>query len=96
MNRRNFNKVISISVTAPLIPVIAIKAARASNAQMLDPNSKEARAAAFKMESDFPNMNCSNCGLFSKGDSPDIGSCIIFAGVTVPAIGLCDAYQPKK
>ena len=96
MNRRNFNKVISISVAAPLVPIAAIDAARAESAQMLDPNSPEASAVAFKMESDYDDMNCSNCGWFSKGDTADIGSCIIFPGFTVPAIAACDAYQPKK
>ena len=96
MKRRNFNKLAGISVASPLIPIAAIKAAHASDANMLDPKSPQASALAYKIESDNPDQNCANCGLFSKIDDSSTGTCIIFSGSTVPALGLCDAYQPKK
>ena len=93
MNRREFSKIIGISVATPLM---ATTAARAGEAKMLDPESPQASALAFVVESDNPDKNCANCNLYSAGDNADTGTCIIFAGSTVPAMGLCNAYQPKK
>ena len=96
MNRRNFSKMMGITVTTPLIPIVAIRAAHADGAKMLDPESPQASALAFTMESDNPDTNCANCSLYSTSDDSDNGTCIIFPGSTVPANGLCEAYQPKK
>jgi len=96
MNRRNFNKVMGISVATPLVPLIAIQASHADDSNPVDPASPQASAVAFKSESDDPDKNCANCGLFSSIDGTDNGNCIIFSGSTVPAKALCNAYQPKK
>jgi len=87
---------IGVSVTTPLLPITALKAARADGAKLLDPNSQQASDLAFTVESENPGKNCANCNLFSASDNLDNGSCIIFPGSIVPAKGFCNAYQPKK
>ena len=69
MKRRNFNKLAGISVASPLIPIAAIKAAHASDANMLDPKSPQASALAYKIESDNPDQNC--CLLYTSPSPRD-------------------------
>ena len=93
MKRRQFNKIIGITIATPVASLTLNQAAL--SADMVDPESPTAKGLQFMTASDKDGMMCAGCNFYSAGEG-DSGSCIIFNGGVVPAGGWCSAFQPKK
>ena len=85
-----------MGATAATVPVSALIGALPSHAaEMVDPESAEAKGLAYVAESEKDDQNCANCALFQADDGAEAGACPLFAGKEVHAAGWCSAYAPK-
>ena len=84
-----------MGATAVAVPVSALIGSLPSHAaEMVDPESTEAKNLAYVAESEKPDQKCSNCALYQGEDGADNGACPLFAGKQVHAAGWCSAYAP--
>ena len=94
MKRRKFNKMLGGSVVG--IPLASLVVQLPSHAaDMVDPDSAQAKALQYIAESDKDGKNCSSCSLYQGEAGADSGPCPLFPGADVHANGWCSAYVPK-
>lgn len=85
-----------MGATAAAVPASALIGALPSYAaEMVDPESTEAKGLAYVAESEKSDQNCANCALYQGDDGAEAGGCPLFAGKQVHAAGWCSAYAPK-
>lgn len=92
-SRRKFNKVLGGGVA--LIPLSAVLGSRTASAAAVDPESAQAKALQFVVESAKQDQLCSGCIFYTSVDDAN-GNCVIFANGEVPARGWCTSFKSGK
>ncbi len=94
--------------SAALAPTLGLifTGTAAGAAATLDPNDPAAKDFAYAADSSKvnaagnpshkPGQECRNCGLFGGAAGDAAGSCDVFPGKTVAAIGWCSAWTKKR
>lgn len=94
IKRRKF--VTLMGAGATVIPVSALVASLPSHAaDMVDPESAQAKALQYVAESTTEGQNCINCTLYTGAEGDESGPCPLFPGAAVAGAGWCSAYVPK-
>ena len=94
IKRRKF--VTMLGASATVIPVSALVASLPSHAQdAVDPDSAQAKALQYVVESEKGDQKCGSCTLFQGSASEKAGPCPLFPGSVVSTEGWCSAYVPK-
>jgi len=92
--RRQF--LFTIGAGAAAIPLSAVIGSLPSYAaDMVDPESAQAKALQYAAMSENADQNCGNCSLFQGEDGAESGGCPLFPGQDVGAAAWCSAYVPK-
>lgn len=101
ISRRQFVRVALVATAVPLIPMLGVSRAVASDLPPLPLDNATAKAlnyvetteglthASFK-----PNSRCDNCQ-FAQGAAKARMPCTLFAGFSVAAAGWCSAWAAK-
>ena len=85
-----------MGATATVVPVAALVASLPSHAaDMVDPESAQAKALQYVAETADAAVHCSNCALYGGAEGAESGGCPLFPGAEVAANGWCSAYVPK-
>lgn len=93
IKRRKF--VSMMTAGAAVVPVSALVASLPSHAaELVDPDSAQAKALQYVAESENPEQNCANCALYTGAEGDAQGGCPLFPGQAVTAAGWCSAYVP--
>ncbi len=94
IKRRKF--VTLMGATATIVPVSALVASLPSHAaDLVDPESAQAKALQYAAETPDAAKHCSNCALYSGAEGDESGPCPLFPGAAVSANAWCSAYVPK-
>ena len=94
IKRRKFVTLMGASAT--VIPVSALIASLPSHAaDVVDPESAQAKALQYVAESENAEQNCANCSLYTGEADADMGPCPLFPGAEVMAAGWCSAWVAK-
>lgn len=94
IKRRKF--VTLMGAGATVLPLSALVASLPSHAaDMVDPESAQAKALQYVAESENAEQNCSNCTLYQGAEGDESGPCALFPGAAVSSAGWCSAWVPK-
>lgn len=94
IKRRKF--VTLMGATATVVPVAALVASLPSHAaDLVDPESAQAKALQYAAETTSATASCSNCALYSGAKGDESGPCPLFPGAAVGANSWCSAHVPK-
>ncbi len=93
-NRRKFISVMGASTVA--VPLSALVASLPSHAaDMVDPESAQAKALQYIAISETPDQKCGTCTLFQGEKGAASGPCPLFPGNIVGGESWCSAYVPS-
>lgn len=93
-NRRKFISVMGASTVA--VPLSALLVSLPSKAaDMVDPESAQAKALQYVTTSETPDQKCGTCTLFQGDKGAESGPCPLFPGNIVGGNSWCSAYVPS-
>jgi len=94
IKRRKF--VTLLGASASVVPLSALVASLPSHAaDVVDPESAQAKALQYVAVSEEADKNCANCTLYTGDADAEQGPCPLFPGSEVAAEGWCSAWVAK-